>query len=120
MAPTADRRSNEVFWTTPIRVKVVCIGIGLLCVIALFPPWRFTHSVHSGGGTVQKPGPYASIFAPPEVPLTSTERISGTTYESFGDYLRSGWSVSIDVVRWVLPACAVVLITAALFFTLKQ
>ena len=82
-------------------------AIGVLVLMLLVPPWKYVYDVpykiHR-----EVPADYRWILEPPPEPFR--RYIAGKGYEP-------GATVKIDVLRLVLPMCAIALVAAGLFVT---
>lgn len=74
--------------------KILIIGVGLVVLMLLVPPWR------EGHGNSTTPAGYSLIFMPP----------------GHGDYRNVYFNPHIDWSRLLLPILAVVIATAGAFF----
>jgi len=90
----------------------IIIGLGIILLMGLIPPWKCTFSIASGGSQeipyprVERPAGYGFIFYPPSpVRVTRSGNFSGFMMAS------SYWSVRLDITRlfiqWVVVAIAV-------------
>ena len=86
--------------------KIILIGVGLVILTALFPPWSYTFdSPGRSGGSMhsEKPAGYGFIFLPP-----SPEKKSGASY-----------GIQIDFGRMFLQWFLVAAICAAIIMYLR-
>ena len=110
---------------TSRQLKTMWAGIGLVGVLLILPPWKFTFAQREL--TVDRAGPYAFVFSPPKIPVTtpSTKMVSpfGRPYDTdeyFEGYSRRFWSVRIDGQRLLLPVCGVTVVTIGLLVTFRE
>lgn len=94
--------------------KVLWVAIGLVILISLFPPWKFTLDF-PGRMHVEKPGPYGLIFSPPSVPVTDI-RYGGL----FEGYETQRWTVSIDMARLMTGLGGVSVVAALLLYAFRE
>jgi hypothetical protein len=102
-SPTPSHIDERPLWlnTTPQlstqQLKAIKVGVALIVLMGIFPPWRHTFRFPSAGGEFhsERPGDYYLIFAlskPPE------------------DLVSYGWTTNIDfgrlVLQWVVVAVA--------------
>jgi len=99
------------------QLITIWASIAALVLIFIFPPWRFIYHTPKGIRLIEKHGPYASIFSPPEIPVTSIGEY-GTKY--FLGYPRKRWTSEIDFDRIALFSSAVVLIATGLIITFRK
>jgi len=82
------------------------VGLGLATALVCVPPWKYTFP---GTLRIERPGPYALVFAPPEVPPT----------EYFLNKSRDRWTVEIDLQRLLLPVVPVLVLTLVLLYLFR-
>lgn len=99
------------------QLVAIWVGIAILVLIFIIPPWKFIVLERSGIGKIEKPGSYASIFSPPEIPVS---RVTEYGTEYFLNYPRKMWTAEIDFDRIALFSGAVVLITTGLIITFRK
>ena len=107
---------------TPRQVKTMWVGLILLALLLIVPPWKFTlsHPLRNYTVTRERPGPYALVFFPPKIPVTSREAPYGVQHERYEGYDCEEWSTSIDWPRCLLPVGAVAMATVGLVVTFRE
>jgi len=95
------------------QLTTLWIGLGIITIMVLFPPWKYVFW-DPNRLVLEKPGPYASIFSSPEIPITS-KGVSGDGF--FQELPCKFWSVKIDIPRLIFPIVTVLIVTGGLIFT---
>jgi hypothetical protein len=111
--PTPNHLDERPLWLnmTPQlnsqQLTAVKVGIALLVLMGIFPPWRHTFSMSLGGDRFhsERPADYYAIFAPPKPPE---------------DLIAIGWTTNIDFGRLVLQWVVVAVATFGGIFLLGQ
>ncbi|MBI4469716.1 MAG: hypothetical protein HY650_10385 [Acidobacteria bacterium] len=100
--PRANKEQLIVLW----------LGIGLISLIALFPPWTYTLTVTEDGRTTesQREAGYHPIFEPPR-PQNAADPARAPTYAD---------GVRLDYPRIAIQLAVVVLIVGGLFWTFRS
>jgi len=119
---------------TTRRLLTLMAGVVLLVAALVFPPWKFTLSVPLFPQLrIERPGPYAFVFAPPEIPgeLSDIDLTGPHTVEDifrryapdhalFHGYERVYWSAHIDLPRLLLPVGAISVVTFGLIICFRE
>lgn len=97
-------------------------GIGALCLMLLFPPWRFELDLNHRGShhQLERDAGYSFCADAPAIPVTSTgtkDFYAGEAPKYFLGYGVDQWNVRIDKGRLVIQMIPVVLVTAGFIFT---
>lgn len=100
--PRANREQLIVLW----------IGIGLLSLIGLYPPWMYTVQSRGDSGMVrmEREAGYHPLFSPPQ-PQSSDQSDSSAPYID---------GVRLDFPRIAVQIVVVFLVTGGLFWTFRD
>ena len=94
---------------------VLWLGIAVIVIMGIYPPWVCERRTVIGGQSVYKytlePGPYSWIHDPPEIAETTRPSYSGYTSQKTAKF--------IDLYRLGVQWCLVSLITGGLIFSFK-
>jgi hypothetical protein len=82
------------------QIWLMWIGMGIVCIILLFPPWKFVATT-ANGAIYERSGPYRELDAPPLPPWNN-------------------WHASIDWERMFGPLLVVILLDAAGMITCRK
>jgi len=105
------------------QLVVMWLAIGLICLMCLFPPWRYHHFDGETGIDTYIAGPYRLLFlGPPGIPFIEKDN-PGWSYDNqrevytnydFKGYPHREWRVELDKHRIIIPGIVLIVLSVGL------
>ena len=95
------------------QITVIKIGLGIILLMALIPPWKCTFSTPDLP-RLERPGSYGVLFHPPSPDKVANE------FKTMVMSKPSFWSVELDLTRLLIQLAVVAIVTAGIVLVLKD